>query len=270
MAATMSAGAAVHEYFAGQVKAMRKFRKPALRADEDAVHRMRVATRRLRSLLLSYGDLYAEMPLRRKRLRWLAGVLGEIRDLEVLRMRFAEELGDDRPLWFRELAEAERRAYGRLDAAFARKRFRRLIRAAERMAKHPHFTLAAVGDSEEVLAPVVASAERDLEAAFAAIADASDPDAARHVARKVAKRTRYTAEAAAAALGEEAEAVAARAKRLQTVCGHYQDCVVAIAYVEAHADPADPTRDQVLAAEHRRRAEDLEAVETARAELAAA
>ncbi|MCH7231634.1 CHAD domain-containing protein [Glycomyces sp. L485] len=263
MTATLSAGAGVHDYLARQVEALHRLRKPARRAEADAVHQMRVATRRLRSLLSAYGDLYAEIPVSRQRLRWLAGVLGEVRDLEVLRMRFAEHLGQDRPQWFDELAEAERRAYGRLGKAFDRKRYAALIDAAERMAGRPHFSAAAVRPAADVLSPIVRAARLDLADAFGAIATADDPDAARHRARKTAKRTRYTAEAAAKALGDEAAAPAAEAKRLQTVCGRYQDCVVAIAYIESHTKVGDARREEVLEAERRSREAQLDAVERA-------
>lgn len=232
-----SAGAGVHSYLAKQVKTLRKMRKPALRGEEDAVHKMRVATRRLRSLLATYSHLYAEVPLSRKRLRWLAAELGEVRDLEVLRMRFAEQIGGDEPAWFQALVAEERRAYRRLARAFSRKRFADVMDAADRMALRPHFSLEAVQPADEVLAHDVEAAQADLTAALAAIGSAADRDAARHAARKAAKRARYTAEAASS-LGESAESIATEAKRLQNVFGRCQDDVVAIAYLEAHAPDA--------------------------------
>jgi CHAD domain-containing protein len=235
MAVAVSAGAGVHPYFAKQVKKLRKNRKRVLRRDEDAVHQMRVATRRLRSLLSTYGHLYAEVPLSRKRLKWLASVLGEVRDLEVLRMRFAEQLGDERPAWFEALYAKEQRAYEGVALAFGRKRFAELMAAAESMAVSPHFTLAAVQPATEILAPDVEAAQSEFDSALAAIQAAPDPDAARHAARKAAKRSRYTAEAASSALGEPAETIASEAERLQSLFGRCQDDVVAIAYLEAHA-----------------------------------
>lgn len=47
----ISAGAGIHPYLVRQVKALRRYRKPALRGEHDAVHQMRVASRRLRSVL---------------------------------------------------------------------------------------------------------------------------------------------------------------------------------------------------------------------------
>jgi CHAD domain-containing protein len=258
----LSAGAGVHPYFAKQARKLRKNRKRVLRRDEDAVHQMRVATRRLRSLLSTYGHLYAETPLARKRLRWLAAALAEVRDIEVLRMRFARRLGQERPEWFAELCAEEGRAYERVAMAFGRKRFSTLMDAAEAMATAPHFTLAAVQPAEDVLAPDVEAAQADLAAALADIETAADPDAARHAARKAAKRARYTAQAAAGALGEPAAAIAAEAERIQSLLGRCQDDVVAIAYLEAHAPDA-----AILDDERRAHAEHLAEAESALADL---
>ena len=66
-----------------------------VRVDEpDAVHQMRVATRRLRSALREFAGLLDAAAIGNLdgELRWLAGVLGEVRDLEVLRERLLAEL----------------------------------------------------------------------------------------------------------------------------------------------------------------------------------
>ena len=70
---------------------------PAVRRDlPDSVHRMRVATRRLRSALRSYGkvlDRAATDPLGAE-LKWLAGELGADRDHEVLTDRLTAALDE--------------------------------------------------------------------------------------------------------------------------------------------------------------------------------
>jgi len=260
----VSAGAGVHSYLAKQVKTLRKMRKRVAKRKPDSVRKMRVATRRLRSVLATYSYLYAEVPLSRKRLKWLAAELGEVRDLELLRIRFAARLNGERPEWFLHLVEQERLAYERLDKAFARKRFATLLRAAETLAASPRFSLAAVEPATALLAADVAAARTGLVAALdaTATATAADHDAARHEARKAAKRTRYTAEAAAAALDGPAEAVAAGAERLQTILGRYQDAVVALAYLETHAPDAE-----IIGVERRAHDEELAAVESALSEL---
>jgi len=64
---------------------------PRVRENEsDAVHKMRVATRRLRSALATYREILAEeadISSLRGELRWLAGVLGDSRDEHVQQER---------------------------------------------------------------------------------------------------------------------------------------------------------------------------------------
>jgi CHAD domain-containing protein len=260
MTATPNAATGVHTYLALQVETLHRYREPVIRAEPDAVHRMRVATRRLRSLLSTYSGLYEEIPLRPRRLRWLADELGKVRDLEVLRMRFAKRLGDERPDWFEALAEQERLAYGPLAQVCTRERTLKLLKAAESMSASPTFSPAANEPVEAALGPIVEAARKDLARALDAIDGAADPDEARHTARNVAKKTRYTAEAAVD-LGETAAAIAVDAKRLQNLFGRCQDDVVAIQYLEAHA-PDSP----VLEREHQALAKHLAKAEAALAE----
>jgi CHAD domain-containing protein len=263
MSATPSAGAVVHAYLSKQVAALHHYRLPALRGEDDAVHQMRVATRRLRSLLSAYGRLYAECPLSRRRLRWLAGVLGEVRDLEVLRMRFTRilvEAGAKRnPKWLKRIAKRERRAYVALERALERPRFTRLMAAADALSAVPKFTAEAKRPAAEVLEPIVDEVKADLDAALAAETAAEgdeERDSARHEARKAAKRARYVAEAAAVGLSG-ASAVAEEAKRLQDRLGRYQDTVVAIAYLRESGAARRRSGEIVLDHELRRRSKAL-------------
>lgn len=53
--------------------------------DPEYLHDMRVATRRMRAALEAFGSVFRQADLRRfdKRLRWLADLLGQVRDLDV-------------------------------------------------------------------------------------------------------------------------------------------------------------------------------------------
>ena len=64
----------------------------------DAVHKMRVATRRLRSALTTFKPLFAADVVRplRDELKWLAGELGAARDAEVMRDRVRKAVEADR------------------------------------------------------------------------------------------------------------------------------------------------------------------------------
>jgi CHAD domain-containing protein len=74
--------------------------EPEVRADaDDSVHQMRVATRRLRSVLRSYRKLFEQAPAAAMgdELKWLAGLLGVARDAEVRADRFAALLTEHAP-----------------------------------------------------------------------------------------------------------------------------------------------------------------------------
>ena len=81
-------------YVRDQVAAIWRY-DPLVRRDEpDAVHQMRVATRRARSALQAFGSIIerdATRPLCAE-LKWLAAALGAARDGEVLLARLTAEL----------------------------------------------------------------------------------------------------------------------------------------------------------------------------------
>ncbi|KKD02262.1 CHAD domain-containing protein, partial [Streptomyces sp. WM6386] len=91
-----SAGEAVLDYVAEQIRTLVTL-DPAVRRDvPDSVHKMRVAARRLRSVLRSYRpvlDPKITDPVR-KELKWLGGELGAERDQEVLLERLSSKVGE--------------------------------------------------------------------------------------------------------------------------------------------------------------------------------
>ncbi|MFI0740989.1 CHAD domain-containing protein [Streptomyces sp. NPDC021100] len=207
---------------------------------EDAVHQMRVATRRLRSALRTYGRLLDPRTTDTlgAELRWLAVELGADRDREVVVERLRHHLDDlPRPLvrgpvrarlriWSnRSRAETRRRVAAALDS----ERHLALLDRLDALVTDPPLRPSAAGASEKVLVKAV---RRDHERLAARIAHAlaTDPgparDAALHEARKAAKRARYAAEAAVPALGKDARRLAKRLKAVQTVLGDHQDSVL--------------------------------------------
>ncbi|MFH8979749.1 CYTH and CHAD domain-containing protein [Streptomyces varsoviensis] len=226
---------------------------PDVRRDRpDSVHQMRVATRRTRSALRSYGkvlDRTVTDPIGAE-LRWLAGELGVDRDREVLTDRLTAALG---------------KLPGELRAGPVRARLRTWSRARRHGSRR---RLLAVLDGERYLTlldtldalvadpplrpkqpknALVTAVLRDYERLGRQISEALEApagprrDAAMHEARKSAKRTRYAAEAAAPALGEPAERITAHAKALQGLLGEHQDSVMArlaLRELAAHAQDA--------------------------------
>ncbi|WP_018570812.1 CYTH and CHAD domain-containing protein [Streptomyces sp. PsTaAH-124] len=231
---------------------------PAVRRDlPDSVHRMRVATRRLRSALRSHGrvlDRAATAPLAAE-LKWLAGELGLDRDHEVLAERLTAAL-DALPetlvtgpvrtrlrLW-----SASRRAgaRSRVLAVLDGGRYLALLDALDALTARPPLRPAAGGDPAEVLGRALGEEHARLAAALdRALALPPGParDLALHEARKQAKRTRYAAETAAGALGAAAGPPGADAKALQTLLGDHQDGVLARRALRELAGQAQAARE---------------------------
>jgi len=207
----------------------------------DSVHKMRVAVRRLRSVLASGRPLLDRAvtdPLQSE-LRWLAGVLGEVRDAEVLHERFSGRLASlpevcrQNPPWLRQIKKRERKGYTSIRKELSGERYFALLDALDRLLAAPPFTARAHGEAEKELRKLVRRSWRRLERAHDAIGEsesargAAAADAARHETRKAAKRVRYTADAACEVLGGDAKAVSKAAKDLQEVLGRFQDGVIA-------------------------------------------
>ncbi|HET8873140.1 MAG TPA: CHAD domain-containing protein [Gaiellaceae bacterium] len=197
-------------------------REPGVRlgADPEELHKQRVATRRLRSLLRSARPVL-EDPIRAKRLRdelgWLGALLGEVRDRDVLIDYLVAELatleeaaafGAVLELLDGERDEAREHLIGALDGP----RYATLLAELERL---PGLKEGAS------LGRVAADDYRRLRKAARRL-DVKATDEELHRLRIRAKRARYAGEA----VGAKKEFVD-RAKDLQDVLGEHQDAVVA-------------------------------------------
>ncbi|MER7788000.1 CYTH and CHAD domain-containing protein [Streptomyces sp. NPDC097640] len=236
-----TAGDVVLRYARAQIAAVVSL-DPAVRLDApDSVHRMRVATRRLRSSFRSYRkvlDRAVTDPIGDE-LKWLAGELGIDRDREVLTARIEERLAEvpdelrAGPVaerlgtWSRTSRRGSReRLIGVLDG----ERHLALLASLDALSADPPLRPAADRPAEDViLAAVLRDYERlaALVAAALAAPPGHDRDIAMHEARKKAKRARYAAEAARPALGKPAKAFAGLMTELQELLGDHQDSVVA-------------------------------------------
>jgi len=231
------AGDVVLAYVRWQARAITRY-DPLVRRDEpDAVHQMRVATRRARSALQAYGEIIERARTQSlcDELKWLAAVLGHARDAEVLLDRLTGELTRIPPdlvtgpvsaridgHFGAELGQARRAAVRTLDG----RRYLSLLDGLDGLIAHPPLTPLAVRRAGKALGKPMRRAARRLERALAAVPQAPDKDTAIHEARKAAKRARYAAEVAAPALGGAAKRQASRAKGLQGLLGDHHDSVV--------------------------------------------
>jgi CHAD domain-containing protein len=252
---------------------------PAVRRDaEDSVHSMRVATRRLRSTLKSFRsvlDRSVTDPIGDE-LKWLAGVLGQDRDREVLTARLTAALDDVPPgLVHGPVAERLHKwsgaehgtARGRLLGVLDSHRYLTLLDTLDTLITDPPLRRAAARQPDKALAEAVRKDFRKVSALIARALDA-DPgtgrDVALHEARKKTKRTRYAAEAAVPALGKPAKSLVKSMKALQNRLGEHQDAVMARAALRelaavAHAAGEDTFTYGLLHEREQRRAADVEA-----------
>lgn len=234
-----SAGRVVVDYLRSQVAALTAQDARVRRRQDDAVHQMRVASRRLRSALRSFSGVVAETSGLRDELRWIAGALGEARDLEVIRDRFARRLdaldpdlvvGPVRSRLGADLAGRERDALARVTELMSGPRYFALLDRLDALVASPPLTPQAMKDAERTLAKVAERGWRRMVTTYdraVAIEDAERREIAMHDVRKAAKRARYTADALGSLLGATASSMAKRAKAVQEVLGLYQDGVVA-------------------------------------------
>ncbi|PRH77981.1 metal-binding protein [Streptomyces solincola] len=236
-----TAGDRVLAYLHEQVQALTAY-DPAVRRDlPDSVHKMRVATRRMRSAFKTYKkvlDPAATAPLGDE-LKWLAGELGADRDHEVLTERLTAHLdavpvplllGPARARLTAWSAAGRTSSHAHTLAVLDGDRYTRLLDALHALLADPPLRGPARKDARPVLAKAVLKdfdrLARRVDAALATPAG-HDRDVALHEARKAAKRARYAAEAARPALGKPAKKLAKAVKGVQKLLGDHQDGVVA-------------------------------------------
>ena len=259
-----TAGEVLLAYLAQQLDELRRYARRIRYRQPEAVHQMRVAARRLRSLLASGRALFEDAAVERLRaeLRWLSGVLGGARDPEVVHARLSVLLAEEpEELRFGPAArrideELEALAAVGFEAALAALesgRYQDLLAGLDRFLAEAPQSPAASRPAGTGIGRLVARDLRRLERAVASLPPADDGGAGRdaglHEVRKAAKRLRYSAELAASlpkaaarsATGKNAagtkksgEKLRRRAKRsakwarrIQRILGLHQDSVVA-------------------------------------------
>lgn len=181
-----------------------------LGADPESIHRARVATRRLRSDLASFGALMADDATDglRSELSWLGALLGEVRDPQVLEGRLMEQAA-----WLDDGADGsatvdhatvaevtdvlvERAAFHhtQLLSAMNGDRYRDLVTELVRMSQQPTVASPELGSTPA--APVARRlARRQWKRARRFARGLTEPDDLEiHEVRKRLKRARYAAQ----------------------------------------------------------------------------
>jgi CHAD domain-containing protein len=191
------------------------------RGEGEAVHKMRVATRRLRSCLKTFKRTFEDAAEIRDELKWLATLLGEVRDGQVLEGKLLEGME------FPEVASRVRehldaqieRGQAALDEALESERYLALLDRVDRL----------VDETERVENDPLKRVRSDLRKADELLdqALAVGEDHELHEARKSYKRARYAVEVFEPTVGKPAKELIKALTELQDVLGAHQDSVVA-------------------------------------------
>jgi triphosphatase len=201
-----------------------------LGADPEHVHDARVATRRLRAALRLFEDILPESSEGLDvELRWIAGYLGPVRDLDVQMKRLsaiAAELGlsDAVSPYAAWLDQQRERAQVSFDAAFQSDRF---VGLTERLRQLNDLAPDELGD-----VPLEDDAPRRLRQTYGKFRTRADglcpssPAELFHRARIGAKRLRYAAEFFEPLYGKPARRVIVAATAVQDLLGDHQDGIV--------------------------------------------
>jgi CHAD domain-containing protein len=252
----------------------------ALRANDDDrvrhVHQARVATRRLRAALKLFNDLLPEpASTLRDELKWIAALLGEARDAEVMAARLDAQvaglpvemvMGAVTARIDHVLGARYRTGLARAVEAMESERYLDLVAALDALVADPPWTAAAHEPAQDVVPRLVRRDHKRLRRLVEALERGHGdgaPDEAIHECRKAAKRLRYAAEAAQPVVGADAKRVVRAAKAAQTILGDHQDSVVTRQVlrqlgVQAHLDGDSAFTFGLLHGHEEQRAVELE------------
>lgn len=227
-------------YVGAQLEQLRAQDLPVRIDAPGSVHAMRVATRRLRSALTTFRPSFMSVEVEplRDELKWLAGVLGAVRDAEVMHDRVLGVLQGEDPHARLSPVAADADAQLRSAHDTAREaallvldgeRYDRLLDDLEAFVHALPTTPRGDRPARRVLqrgvAKEYARLKRLVKRARAAT-DSAQRAELLHDARKAAKRTRYAAELASDVFGPDAQTFAAAMESVQELLGQHQDSVV--------------------------------------------
>lgn len=220
----------------------------------DSIHSTRVGIRRFRSTLRVFQKVLdpAARSHLDEELSWYAGILGEVRDRQVQRARFAKAVADlpselvMGPVAARidnDLLAEQRRYQDEVMATLDTGRYRALLASLAQWRTAPPLTDEASSGSR-VLEKAARKAWKKADKRLAAALD-DGGDEALHRARKAAKRARYAAELTIPILGrKKSRKKVAKYKKIQEVLGEHQDSVVARGVLRALGARAGATEGE--------------------------
>jgi CHAD domain-containing protein len=224
----------------------------------EHVHKARVATRRLRSHLRTFRPVLdpAWLAATEPDLRWIAGVLGSVRDADVMREALAGEVAElgpgDAPAGSEILSRlaGERDEADRvLRAALSSDAYVALLDRLVAGVRRPPLRVASeetrLTPAARALPALVAKPYKRLRRMVKTL-PADPADQALHEVRKRAKHLRYACELAAPVIGRPARRLANAAEELQQVLGEQHDAVVLAERLRGLAASSTPEQALVL------------------------
>ena len=228
--------------------------------DPEGVHKMRVATRRIRATLKSFDDIFAGAAAAslQSELRWLAMELGHARDADICEMtidRFKAELpaatAAGSAAYAGYLRMSTVGAYENLVEVLSGDRYATLLRELR-----DFIDSGPDGEAREKFGAlsIASAARRYVRSAtrrMLARGDRITPDSPAeeyHDLRKRAKRLRYMLELFREVLAEQWAPLLRVLERLQDMLGEHQDAHMAAARIAGYVDtlPADADRELLL------------------------
>jgi CHAD domain-containing protein len=253
-----SASALVRSGCVESLAAIKQNHALALRFQAEPIHQMRVGTRRLRAILHIFTDITDQQWASEleAELRWLAHLLGAVRDLDVLRARLRES-------GRKKNVPNVRNALRSLDQTFAARhrdakaalleglqseRYSALVERLHSGQLAPQVTLEAGGPVIGVLLPRLNRAWKKVSRAAEKL-KLSDEAPKYHRVRKMAKRIRYASELMVSDLApkerERANLFIDKMKKLQDTLGELQDADVAGKTVELLLESQPDFREEL-------------------------
>lgn len=220
-----------------------------LRRGLDPIHSTRVAIRRYRSTLRVFGTVFEDEPAAHleAELSWYAGLLGEVRDRQVQRARFAAALRELPPEWVlgpvasrieNDLLAEQIRHREAARAELDGDRYRELLAQLSAWSRG----LPIDGEIDDRLLVKLArkAGKKAIDRTKSAVSGTDDE--ALHRARKASKRARYAAELVAPLVDKKvSKANIKRFKSIQEVLGEHQDAVIAAGILRMLAARAGAT-----------------------------
>jgi CHAD domain-containing protein len=208
-----------------------------MRTDMPAIHKTRVAVRRLRSTLRIFAKIVKTSPAEEldQELSWYADALGEVRDWDIMSSRLIKQVAELPPDQVRGPIEAEiskklaaerQEALDQLNEAMRTPRYMHLVQLVRAWRTGPPLTRAAGKKAKSAVKYV----ERAKRRADKRLRKADDDIEQLHRARKAMKRARYAAELVEPA-DSGMKAIERDAEELQTVLGEHQHAVTAAKFL---------------------------------------